>query len=231
MGLSTFQPNRKILDWPTDVLALVDHLHIEKFDVVGDSGGSPYALVCAKEISRTRVLSASVISGIFPLSLGLEGMSFGFKVLLYAGLWLPQAVMMTAMNWEFGTVNNPDKEEAEKAFMKIMASRPEADRKCLDDLPFREIVISSTREAFKQGSRGLALDFKLYGDWGFKLEDINGGNVTIWHGKKDINTPFAAAEKASKLIKGCEFKGFDEETHLSLPYNNLEDLVKSILKK
>ncbi|KAE9364025.1 alpha/beta-hydrolase [Stipitochalara longipes BDJ] len=231
MGLSTFQPNRRILDWPADVLALVDHLHIEKFHVVGDSGGSPYALVCAKEIPRTRVLSASVISGIYPLSLGTKGMSLGLKALLYAGLWLPQSLMAMVMDWEMGNIaKNPNKEEFEKSFMKMMASRPEIDRKCLDDLPFREIVIASTREAFKQGSRGLAYDFKLYGDWGFKLDDISGENVTIWHGKKDVNTPFDMAEKASKLIIGCEFKAFDEESHLSLPYHKLEDVVKSILK-
>jgi hypothetical protein len=60
--------------------------------------------------------------------------------------------------------------------------------------------------------------------------ETEGGDVTIWHGKKDVNTPFSAAEKAAKLIKGCEFKGFEEDTHLSLPYNKLEDLVKNILK-
>ncbi|KAN0104979.1 alpha/beta-hydrolase [Hyaloscypha variabilis] len=231
MGLSTFQPNRRILDWPADVLALVDHLHIEKFHLVGDSGGSPYAWVCAKEIPRARVLSTSVVSGIYPMGLGTQGMAFGAKTLLYAGLWLPQAVLMKVLDWEFGNaIKNSDKEEFEKVFMKIMSSRPESDRKCLDDLPFREVVIASTREAFKQGSRGLAWDFQLYGNWGFELEDISCENATIWHGKQDTNTPFSAAEKASKLIKGCEFKGFEEETHLSLPYHKLEDVVQSILR-
>ena len=52
LGLSTFQPNRRILDWPADVLALIDHLNIAAFYVLGDSGGAPYALIliCVKEI-------------------------------------------------------------------------------------------------------------------------------------------------------------------------------------
>jgi pimeloyl-ACP methyl ester carboxylesterase len=231
LGLSTFQPNRQILDWPADVLALIDHLNIEKFHVVGDSGGSPYALICAKEIPRTKLLRVSVVSGIYPLSLGTQGMLFGIKTFLYAGTWLPQAVMSKLLDWEFGnSAKSPDKEEFERAFMKGMASKPERDRKCLEDLPFREIAIESMREAFKQGSRGPAWDCKLYGDWGFELGGINGENVTLWHGKKDVNTPFGMAEKASKLMKGCELKAFEEETHLSLPYNKLGDVVKSILQ-
>jgi hypothetical protein len=65
MGLSIFQPNRRILDWPADVLALMDWLKIERFHIVGDSGGAPYALVCAKEIPRTRILSVFIVFGIY----------------------------------------------------------------------------------------------------------------------------------------------------------------------
>jgi pimeloyl-ACP methyl ester carboxylesterase len=38
-GNSSFQANRKLLDWPKDVLALADHLNVEKFYVLGTSGG------------------------------------------------------------------------------------------------------------------------------------------------------------------------------------------------
>jgi pimeloyl-ACP methyl ester carboxylesterase len=79
MGLSTFQSSRRILDWPADVLALLNHLRIPQFYVLGDSGGSPYALACAKEIPQERLLGISVVSGIYPLSLGMQGMSFGVK--------------------------------------------------------------------------------------------------------------------------------------------------------
>ena len=34
MGLSDFQPGRRLLDWPTDVLALADHLKIERFPIL-----------------------------------------------------------------------------------------------------------------------------------------------------------------------------------------------------
>jgi len=47
MGLSTFQPGRRMLDWPADVAALADALGIGRFAVGGVSGGGPYAAVCA----------------------------------------------------------------------------------------------------------------------------------------------------------------------------------------
>jgi hypothetical protein len=46
--MSTFQPNRRILDWPSDILELADHLKISQFYVLGTSGGCPYVLACAK---------------------------------------------------------------------------------------------------------------------------------------------------------------------------------------
>jgi pimeloyl-ACP methyl ester carboxylesterase len=231
IGLSTFQPNRRILDWPSDVLALVDHLQIKEFHAIGDSGGSPYALVCAKDIPRTRLLSVAVVSGIYPLSLGTKEMMLGARALLYAGLYLPQVIMRKVLDWEFGNVaRDPDKGKFEEMFMKVMEKRAEKDRRCLDDLPFREVVIESMREAFIQGSEGAAWDLTLYGNWGFELEEVDGENVTLWHGKMDINAPFEMAEKAAKLIKGCELKVFDDETHLSLPYHHLEDIVEQLLK-
>ncbi len=167
----------------------------------------------------------------YPLSLGTEELAFGSKALLYGGLWLPTAVMSKFLDWEFGNVaRDPDKKKFEEAFMKAMEKRHEKDRRCLDDLAFREIVIESMREGFRQGSEGAAWDCGLYGRWGFGLEEIDGDNITLWHGKQDVNIPFAMAEKAAKLIKGCEFKAFEEETHLSLPYNHLEGIIRVLLK-
>lgn len=76
MGLSTFQPNRKILDWPDDVTRLADHLELNSFRVMGSSGGGPYALVCAyvpmalrKPPHKTEVQISSFCSICFSIDL------------------------------------------------------------------------------------------------------------------------------------------------------------------
>lgn len=39
MGLSDFEPGRKILDWPKDVVQLADYLDTNRFSVERVSGG------------------------------------------------------------------------------------------------------------------------------------------------------------------------------------------------
>ena len=52
MGLSTYQPGRRLVDWPADVAHLTEALGIERFAVMGWSAGGPYAAVCAARIGR-----------------------------------------------------------------------------------------------------------------------------------------------------------------------------------
>jgi pimeloyl-ACP methyl ester carboxylesterase len=76
LGLSDYQPNRRILDWPQDVLQLADALHLERFAVLGLSGGGPYVSACAHQIPE-RLLRAGIISGVGPLDAPgtLQGMT------------------------------------------------------------------------------------------------------------------------------------------------------------
>ena len=45
MGQSTLKLNRKFLDYPHDILELADHLGLDKFGVLGWSGGGPHTVV------------------------------------------------------------------------------------------------------------------------------------------------------------------------------------------
>jgi len=159
-------------------------------------------------------------------------MSWSVKAFLYAGPWLPHFAMKKIMDWEMGgnAARNPDKKAFEEMFMKVMEKKTAKDRACLEDVEFRDIMIESMRESFRQGSDGPAWDGKLYADWGFKLEEAEGDNITLWHAKGDANAPFQMAEKAAKLIKGCVFKAIEDETHASLPYNYMKEVVASLLR-
>ena len=59
---STFVLNRKVLDWPPLVAELADFLHLERFRVLGISGGAPYAYALAWSLPE-RVRAIAVVSG------------------------------------------------------------------------------------------------------------------------------------------------------------------------
>lgn len=64
-GLSEFQHGRKLVDWPSDVMALADRLGIGRFSVLGISGGGPYAVVCAAMLGHC-LHKAAVVCGMGP---------------------------------------------------------------------------------------------------------------------------------------------------------------------
>ena len=65
-GHSTFQQGRRLTDWPLDVSSLADHLNIDKFSVIGISGGGPHAAVCAR-LLPDRVMGAGVVEWSGPI--------------------------------------------------------------------------------------------------------------------------------------------------------------------
>lgn len=72
-GGSTPAPGRTVASVATDVAAVVDGLGIERFAVMGHSGGSPHAMACAALLPR-RVLAVVAVSGLAPY--GAEGLDW-----------------------------------------------------------------------------------------------------------------------------------------------------------
>lgn len=62
LGLSDYQPRRRVADWPDDVVQLVNQLRLQRVAVLGCSGGAPYALVCANRLAD-RVTACAIVSG------------------------------------------------------------------------------------------------------------------------------------------------------------------------
>jgi pimeloyl-ACP methyl ester carboxylesterase len=76
-GLSDYQPNRHLLDWPGDIHQLAGHLGFGEFYVTGYSSGGPYSLACAYQLAE-RVIAGAAISSLAPMSRkhAYEGMPF-----------------------------------------------------------------------------------------------------------------------------------------------------------
>ena len=71
IGLSDFKKRRTILDLADDIVELADFLKLDKFSVLGLSGGAPYAHGCAYKIPE-RLNSVGIVSGLCPFYIAKE---------------------------------------------------------------------------------------------------------------------------------------------------------------
>jgi pimeloyl-ACP methyl ester carboxylesterase len=212
-GLSTFQPGRRMLDWPGDIVQLADSLGLDKFYVAGHSGGGPYTLACAFALPG-RVRGASVLCGAGPLD--APGMSNGMTPTnifgLRVGRFLPWSFWWLLVWFVFHRRAADPAEELTRG----NGHRPLADDELLRTSEARQACIQSELEAFRPGLRGLAWDTRLLTrPWGFRLEDIR-IPVYLWYGSEDDQATPGMARYMSGTIPGCRTTSCEGEAHLLL---------------
>jgi pimeloyl-ACP methyl ester carboxylesterase len=225
-GDSTFQPNRRILDWPNDIASLADALKIDTFAVVGHSGGGPHTLACAYALPQ-RVKAAAVIAGAGPADApgATEGMSrlswFAFKF----GQYLPWSMGYAITKQVF-------KEAAAdptKAIDRDKDTRPLVDNKIFDIPEIRELCIQSDTEAYRHGLLAFAWDIRLITrPWGFELGKIK-VPVRLWHGTVDNSTSIAMARYMAQKIPNGKLTVCDGEGHMLL-IPRWEEILKTLIE-
>ena len=228
IGLSDPKPKRTFLDWPSDVMELADALNIEKFTVIGISGGGPYSLACAYKIPAKRLIAAGICGGMGPLEAGTEGMKKSNRVLFTIAKKMPW--LLRFLTWMSFSRKCKSVEDVQNLLLKNLDDFPEADQKRFQDPKLNRLFAEETFEAFLQGSKWVAYEAKLYARlWGFKLEDISPDiKVFIFHGEIDDQVPIGMARYMEKRIPNCEAIYFPNETHYGAALNYIEEMVSKI---
>lgn len=220
-GLSDFQPGRRILDWPRDVAEAADVLGLDRFWVLGASGGGPYALACAHELPA-RVTRVGVISGVGPYDAAgaTEGMRRQNRVGFQLGARFPPLARLVM--WSMGRQVRRSPERTVEAIARAMSG---ADAEIARRPEVREILAAVIAEAFRQGSRGAALDVVLLGrPWGFRLDAIEPA-VLLWQGEKDVLVPPAMGRHLASEIPSCRATFFADGGHL-LVVDHVTEIVR-----
>ena len=217
-GKSDFQPNRKLLDWPETVLSIANHLSLERFSILGISGGAPYALSCAHGIPN-KLNCVAVVAGMGPYhykeSIGGQAMMIPKQIGIVR--WL------IALGMKAGARKNPDKLKK-----NILSQMPHPDKEYLSDPLRLDCLIQLFNEAFKQGLKGYLHEAKIYKrSWGFNVSDIS-KEITMWHGTDDNNVPIELAKRIALELPNCESTFMDNEGHFSLPGNHLSSILETI---
>jgi pimeloyl-ACP methyl ester carboxylesterase len=210
-GRSDFQPRRTLLDWPADVAEVADGKGLDRFAVIGISGGGPYVAACAHEIPQRLTAAAMVSSGgPFDAPGAMEGMPrirrAGARI-AHVAPWLLRPLL-----W---LVQNPGR-DVDAFFDGYTAHNPEPDRRLLEQPYYRDMFKASYGEACRSGVRGFAWEVRIVAwPWGFRLEDI-AIPVHIWHGDLDNSTPLAMAQCMAQAIPDAQLTVLPGEGHLFL---------------
>lgn len=223
IGLSDFQPDRRVLDWPRDISYLADALQIEQFAVLGNSGGSPFALACAHAIPE-RVTAIGLVSSLPPNELRRESKTRTPK--LFARISDKLTCLMPSMMGMAISFFQRRPEKIDRALRRFMRWMPEADRQVFfRSRKRRQTMVEDAFESFRQGSQGMAIDCALQdGPWGFKLSELQGPELFMWHGEQDIYTPVSLSKRMANLIRGCRVTLYPSDGHISLLFNHAREI-------
>jgi len=225
MGLSEFQPNRRLLDWSQDVLALADHLNIERFSILAYSLGGPYGLASAFAIPQ-RLIKVGMVSGaaMFTESELMNNINAGTRRFL--NLPREKPWVSRVFLWMLGAMARiaPNRFVAQANSLL-----PKPDRAIVaTNLVFQKGFINMVRESFRQGTRGVFHESLLsITAWEFRLQDIQ-MPIMLWHGEADQNIPVEMARYTATVIPKCEAKFYPDEGHLSLFKKNAEAIIQSL---
>jgi pimeloyl-ACP methyl ester carboxylesterase len=220
MGLSDFQPNRKICDWPQDVLALADAFGLERFGVLGISGGAPYAEVCALKIPE-RLTAVAIVSGFGPFDApqATQGMGQGRFFLGAARLHPRLGEMFVGMM----------KSSMHSAKLSEMPGMPPQDLELLAQPEFAGAFLATVEESWRQDTRGSAWDATLAArPWGFRLQEIR-VPVHLWHGEADRNAPVGMGRFVAHAIPDCQAHIFPDEGHLSPLMRHFDEILQALV--
>jgi pimeloyl-ACP methyl ester carboxylesterase len=208
MGLSDYQSRRTLVDWPDDVLQLTAALGLERFAVLGISGGGPYAAACAWKLPE-ELTRAGIVSSVAPLDVPGVIAGMGRRNRLSFQLFGRVPALRRAL---FASMAVSARRRPDRLLERGMAAA--ADKKYLDRPEVREILAEGIAEAFHNGGRGPAWEMGLYTrPWGFPLEDIR-PPVHLSHGEQDANAPVAMGRYLAAVIPGCQATFYPGEGHL-----------------
>ena len=224
MGGSVFVRGRGMADWPADVAALADGLGLERFSILGNSGGGPYVAACAARIPE-RLLSAVIVSGGWRMDWpeARAGLPLPNRVAMFLAKRAPilLQLLLTAM----GSVKEGD---PEKELAQLEKRMPPPDVAAFRE-PGRLAAFARTmRECVRQGTKGATWDMQLYvRDFGFRPEEVRMA-VAWFHGEADTNAPIALARRAVASLPGVRLVTYPGEAHLSTLVNHISAIAAAV---
>jgi pimeloyl-ACP methyl ester carboxylesterase len=198
-GQSDANPGRTLADTADDIVALIDHLGIERVYVVAPSGGGPPALAFARR-APDRVRALALVGAAGPMD--APGVLAGITLERRLGFWLARH-LPGVLRWVISRRARPGRDM--KAFLASYTKHnPPADQAILARPEIRDMFLATYGESLCQGVDAFAWELQLAArPWGFSVSDIR-VPVAVWHGGKDNSIPPGMAKRTAMAIPGAQ---------------------------
>ena len=221
-GLSTFQEDRKLLDWPNDVIELASFLSIDRFSIFGLSGGGPHVLATTFEIPD-RVNKAAIVSGTATPEMPnkFQGMWPPVRLIFSTAKRLPK-VNRFLLKQMAGVYSNE-----EQMLKRMKQALPKPDVALIEEKPeIIKIFAEATKEAHRNGVEGDAWEWQLYvHTWMFQLKDIQ-KEIKLWYGLYDQQVPISMGRYLASKLPNAQLIEVENGGHFSTVNNYINDILE-----
>jgi pimeloyl-ACP methyl ester carboxylesterase len=182
---------RRVADAATDVLAIADAFDLDKFAVVGRSGGGPHALACAALLPE-RLTKVAVLVGLAPPA--ARGLDW-YDGMTQSNVTEHSAAMNGYEDLAARTEAAADAVRADPASLlaRLQPDMPDPDRRVVADPGIRALLLQTYAEALRTSADGWIDDVLAFHlAWGFDPATIT-VPVLLWHGAIDNLSPVSHA--------------------------------------
>jgi pimeloyl-ACP methyl ester carboxylesterase len=221
IGQSDYLPKRGFSQWPADAAALADALGLDRFGVLGMSGGAGYVAACAAKIPN-RLQGAAIVSGGWPMTWLKDRNSMPLPNRI---TWFLASAAPLLLRPLLNTMKSGLSDDVEKELRQIATRVPAADYEAFRAPGRFQAFAESLSESMRQGTKGAAWDMRLYGrEFDFGLDEVR-TPITLFHGEADVNVPIALARRAAAYLPGSRLVTYPNDAHLSTLCNHIDEIA------
>lgn len=215
-GHSDRLPGRRLLDWPSDIAWLAEHLRLNRFAVAGESGGGPHALTLCYKLPKA-ITTCLLMAGVGSMHTrdSRRGMHWANRMMFGLARRAPLLLWPAMMQIRRSALRTTQKGDGDgKALRKRLAALPPADRELYAQREIRSLLNRAGAEALRPGVRAAIEEASILArPWGFELSTI-GVSVHLWHGTEDANVPVNMARAMASVLPRSTLRIVEGSGHL-----------------
>lgn len=206
--------------WSRDLAEVADRLAVDRFAVLGGSGGAPFALAAAIELGD-RITRVGIVGGVAPPEAAGMDRSAALTeepanpMLRRATYLLGSLAIRAALNKRMST--------------RLISALPQPDQEALASASARAALGAMMREAFAHGGRAGAHESGLFRQpWEIDVGAVS-QPVGVWHGEQDTRVPAEAGRWLAGRLRDARLTLWPDHGHFSWATSDAIGAIVSFL--